>query len=125
MQSSLLLYIGSAITVMWGVAHLVPTKSVVTGFGAISQDNMRILTMEWIAEGLTLMFVGLLVFLVAVLGEPGSSTSLVVYWATAVMLLSMAGLTLLTGARTSILPMRVCPFVKASAAILIFVGTMV
>jgi hypothetical protein len=48
MISDILLYIGSAIITLWGVAHTIPTKSVVSGFGSISQDNKQIITMEWI-----------------------------------------------------------------------------
>ena len=59
-----LLYIGSTVILIWGIAHIVPTKSVVKGFGGISEDNIRIITMEWVAEGLTLCFIGLLVLLV-------------------------------------------------------------
>jgi hypothetical protein len=57
--------------------------------------------MEWIAEGLTLCFIGLLVLLVTVWEGPLNPVSLSVYRISAVMLLVMAGLTLLTGARTS------------------------
>lgn len=49
-----LLYIGSAIILVWGITHVVPTKSVVKGFGGISKDNTRIITMEWAAEGVTI-----------------------------------------------------------------------
>jgi hypothetical protein len=53
MTASILLYIGSVIIILWGVAHIIPTKSVVAGFGSLSIDNFRIITMEWVAEGLT------------------------------------------------------------------------
>jgi len=33
---------------VWGIAHLFPTKSVVEGFGEISDDNKKIVTMEWL-----------------------------------------------------------------------------
>jgi hypothetical protein len=36
MMDLILLYLGSGLTVIWGVAHLFPTKSVVQGFGEIS-----------------------------------------------------------------------------------------
>jgi hypothetical protein len=39
------------------------------------------------------------------------------------MLVIMAGLTAATGARTSILPMRFCPFVKLTSAALLLVGS--
>jgi len=60
MTNQILLYIGSALTIIWGVAHLFPTKNVVKDFGDISTDNKHIITMEWIVEGMPLIFVGLL-----------------------------------------------------------------
>jgi hypothetical protein len=122
MIGDILLYIGSAVITLWGIAHIVPTKSVVSGFGPISQDNKRIITMEWIAEGLTLCFIGLLVLLVTIWGEGRNQTSAIVYMTSAVMLVIMAALTSVTGARTSIVPIKICPFVKVAAAILFFLG---
>jgi len=122
-MGDLLLYVGSAVTTVWGIAHIVPAKSVVAGFGPISGDNKRIITMEWIAEGLALCFIGLLVLSVTVWGGPQNQVSLIVYRASAVMLIIMAVLTSLTGARTSILPIKICPLVKTAAAILFFLGS--
>ncbi|UCH51206.1 MAG: hypothetical protein JSV54_00070 [Chloroflexota bacterium] len=123
MIGNILLYIGSAVITLWGIAHIVPTKSVVSGFGSISQDNKRIITMEWIAEGLTLCFIGLLVLFVTIWGETRSQASVIVYMASAAMLVIMAALTSATGARTSIVPIKICPFVKVAVAILFFLGT--
>jgi hypothetical protein len=100
MLSHSLLYIGSWIIILWGIAHIVPVRSVVKGFGTISQDNRRIITMEWVAEGLTLCFIGLLVLFVAIFGQEGNSVSNIVYRAAGAMLLVMAVWTLVTGART-------------------------
>jgi hypothetical protein len=123
MVSDILLYVGAGVITVWGIAHIVPTKSVVSGFGPISQDNKRIITMEWIAEGLTLCFVGLLVLFVTLWGEARNQTSAIVYMASAAMLVIMAALTSVTGARTSIVPIKICPFVKIAVAILFFLGT--
>ena len=123
MLNEILLYIGSAVIILWGIAHIVPTKSVVSGFGQISKDNKRIVTMEWIAEGLTLCFIGLLVLLVTVLAGSQNQAAFVVYLTSAVMLIVMAGLTLSTGARTSIIPIKICPVVKTTVAILFFLGS--
>jgi len=41
-----LLYTGSAIIIIWGIAHLIPTEAIVRGFGPISADNKKIITME-------------------------------------------------------------------------------
>jgi hypothetical protein len=125
MTGDILLYIGSAVIIVWGIAHIMPTKSVVNGFGSISQDNRRIITMEWVAEGLTLCFIGLLVLFITLLSESGSQVSDVVYWASGAMLLAMAGWTLATGARTSIVPIKICPAVKTIVAILFLVGSLV
>jgi hypothetical protein len=61
MLSGIFLYTASALTALWGIAHLLPTKSVVRGFGELSADNEYIITMEWILEGVTLIFIGVLV----------------------------------------------------------------
>ncbi len=63
-MNSALFLAGSIIVLVWGIAHMVPTKSVVKGFGEISQDNKRILTMEWLAERVALCFIALLGLLV-------------------------------------------------------------
>lgn len=34
-----LLYLGALLLFIWGIAHLVPTRSVLLGFGTISIDN--------------------------------------------------------------------------------------
>lgn len=125
MMSDILLYIGSTIIALWGIAHIATTKSIVKGFGEISTDNRRIVTMEWIAEGLTFIFIGVLVLLVTILGESHNSVSLIVYRASTVMLITMAVLTLFTGARIAIVPMRLCPIVKVVVMILFFLGSVV
>jgi len=122
MISDVLLYVGAGVITLWGIAHIVPTKSVVSGFGPISQDNKRIITMEWIAEGLTLCFIGLLVLFVTIWGEARNQASVIVYLTSAAMLVIMAALTSVTGARTSIVPIKICPFVKVAVAILFFLG---
>ena len=123
MSANIMLYSGSLISILWGVAHIIPTKPVVKGFGKISEDNKRIIQMEWIAEGLTLCFLGVLVLLISMSGGDANPVSLIVYRASAAMLLVMAGLTSLTGARTSIIPIKICPVVKTAIAILFFLGS--
>jgi hypothetical protein len=48
------LYMAAALAALWGVAHLLATRSVVSGFGDLTVDNRRIITMEWIVEGVSL-----------------------------------------------------------------------
>jgi hypothetical protein len=47
MNANFLLYLAAFLPTVWGVAHLLPTKNVVKGFGDISLDNQRVITMEW------------------------------------------------------------------------------
>ena len=123
MASDVLAYLGTTVITVWGIAHIAPTRGVVAGFGAISQDNRRIILMEWAAEGLTLVFIGLLVLIITALHGPDDPVSLSVYRISAVMLLVMAVRTLLTGARTSIVPIMICPAVKTAVATLFLVGS--
>jgi hypothetical protein len=44
--NEVLLYLGGALTVAWGTAHLYPTKEIVRSFGDISRENQLVLTME-------------------------------------------------------------------------------
>jgi len=108
---------------LWGIAHIAPTRSVVKGFGELSEDNRRIITMEWVAEGLTLIFIGALILLVTLQGGPPDPVSVLVTRVCAFMLLTMAAWTFLTGAKTSILPIKICPLVKSAVAALFLLGT--
>lgn len=119
-----LLYVGSAIIFVWGIAHIIPTRSVVKGFGEISEDNTKIITMEWAAEGITLCFIGVLVLLVTAVGGSQGVVSALVYRISAGMLVVMAVWTALTGARTSVIPIKICPFVKTAVAILFVLGSL-
>ncbi|MFC2009840.1 hypothetical protein ACFLT6_00325 [Chloroflexota bacterium] len=120
----ILLYIGSAIIFIWGIAHIIPTKSVVKGFGEISDDNTKIITMEWAAEGMTLCFIGLLVLLVTAIVGSQNTVSALVYQISAGMLVVMAIWTSVTGARTSVVPIKICPIVKTAVAILFIIGSL-
>ncbi len=122
---TILIYIGSVVIMAWGIAHIAPTRSVVRGFEPLSADNRRIITMEWVAEGLTLIFIGGLVLVVTLAKEADDGAAIIVSRASAIMLLIMAAWSSLTGARTSILPMKMCPFVKSAVALLFLIGSLI
>lgn len=124
MSGDILLYIGSFIIVFWGLAHIVMTKKIVDDFKLKSIDDKRVLTMEWIAEGLTLCFIGVLVVVVTVLGGSGSPATTVVYRTSAVMLVLMAILSLFTGARNPAIPYKLCPPIFMTVAALYFLGSL-
>ena len=123
MLNNVLLYAGSLIIFVWGVAHIIPTPNVVAGYGPLSEDNRRMITMEWVAEGLSLCFIGVLVALVTLLGGAANPVSRLVYWACAVMALVMGGWTFAIGWKTTVLPIKMCPFVLAVVAVLFFLGS--
>ena len=115
-------YVGAAMTGAWGVAHALPVRRVVAGFEPLTDDNRRVLTMVWIAEALTLVFIGVVAALAAASGIAGERTGRIVCSACAGMLMMSAVWTRVTGGRTKILAMRLCPLVKTVAAALIWLG---
>ncbi len=122
MTNQVLLYLGSFLLFFWGVAHLFPTKSVVKGFGDISSDNKRIITMEWIVEGLALMFVAAVVTSVTY-HDYASPISRTVYWLSFAMLNILSVVSLFTGFKVNFLPFKLCPVIFTTASILIVIGS--
>ena len=124
MSDTILLYLGAAILFVWGVAHIIPARNVVAGFGPLSEDNRINITMEWVAEGLALAFVGVLVALVTAAGGANDPVAVVVVWAVVAFCILMGGWTFIAGRRSSILPIRLCPLVLAVVAVLLVVGNL-
>ena len=123
-MNEILIYIGSAIIILWGIAHLIPTRAIVKGFGDISADNKKVLAMEIIAEGLTLIFLGVTPLLFTIMSDSENVTVNRIIFACALMLLAMALLTLFTGARTPTIWYKICPAVKTVAAVLFMLGSL-
>jgi hypothetical protein len=122
MMDQIVLYIGAALTLMWGIAHLFPTKSVVRGFGEISVDNRRIITMEWVVEGVALIFIGILVATVTVI-DHARLVSKAVYIVSVAALAVLAVVSLFTGFKVSFLPFKLCPVIFSVSAALILAGS--
>jgi hypothetical protein len=122
MINSILFYIAGISLIIWGIAHLFPTRSVIRGFSDISEDNKRIVYMEWITEGLTLIFLGILVFILTFFSNPGSSLQKAILIAIITMLLAMSVLSLFTGFRINYLPFKLCPVIFTGSAILLLLG---
>jgi len=116
------LYLGAVLTSIWGIAHLFPTKSVADGFGEITLDNRRIIMMEWIVEGIALIFIGLLVAMVTFI-DPVSSVSKAVYGLSIIELVALAIVSAFTGYKIDFIPFKLCPFIFTGSAALIFIGT--
>jgi hypothetical protein len=125
MLSTTLMIFGAAILFVWGVAHIVPTRSVVAGFGPLSNANRINITMEWVAEGLALAFLGLLAALVTANGGASVPAGRAVVWGIIGFCVVMGAWTFIVGRRSSIAPIRLCPLVLAAAAGLLAAGNLV
>jgi len=121
MLNQILFYIAAVLTALWGISHLFPTKNIVAGFGEISADNKNIITMEWINEGVTLIFIGFLVAAITLV-DPASPVSQIVYWLSFVMLNTLSVISLFTGFKVNFLPFKLCPVIFTGSSILILLG---
>ncbi|MGD8991378.1 MAG: hypothetical protein PVI00_07990 [Desulfobacterales bacterium] len=121
MLNQVLLYAGSAFIAIWGIAHLFPTRSVVAGFGDISIDNRRIITMEWLVEGVALIFTGFINAIVTAIDHT-SLISAAIYVSSAAALIALALVSFFTGFKISFLPYKLCPLIFLTSAVLIILG---
>jgi hypothetical protein len=117
----IVLYLGAALTGVWGLSHLLATRGVVAGFGELSADNRRIVTMEWIVEGVALLALGCLVAVVTAV-DSAAAAALAAYAVAIGALLALAVVSLFTGFRIAFLPFRLCPVIFTASAALIGVG---
>lgn len=122
MINQILNYIGAFLVFAWGLSHLFPTRNVVAGFGDISHDNRRIITMEWIIEGIALIFIGTLVSVVTFIDHT-TLVSKSVFVVSAICLLVLALVSLFTGFRINFLPFRLCPIIFTTSAVLFLMAT--
>jgi hypothetical protein len=121
MVNYILLYLGSALPVFWGILHLLPTRSVVSEFGDITLDNKRIITMEWIIEGAVLIFIGVIVVAVTYI-DYSHKISRVVYWLSFLMLNALSVISFRTSFKINFLPYKLRPIVFTSSSSLIMIG---
>lgn len=77
--------------------------------------------MEWIIEGVALMFIGSTVAVVTAI-EPRNAVSTAVYLISSSCLFIFAIISLFTGFKIRFLPFRLCPIVFSSSALLITLG---
>lgn len=117
-----LAYIAAALIGARGIAHAAPTKRLVAGFAPITVDNRRVLTQEWLAESFTMWGMATLVVAVTATAADAPVTP-VVYRSVAGLLVALAVLTALTGARTPIVWFKVCPVLLATSAALLLLAS--
>jgi hypothetical protein len=120
-MKKILLYTSGILILFWGITHFPPTAITVRNFGDITFNNKLIITMEWIVEGLTLIFIGILIIVVTRI-ETESKLARAVYFLITGMLFSLAILSIFTRFRIDFLPFKLCPVIFSTSAVLILVG---
>ena len=126
-MSETLAVVAAAIVFLWGVSHIIPTRQVVAGFGDIGEDNRRIIAMEWVAEGLSFIFVAALVVAVTWSGGTPEAAEDLVYRVSTGFLIVIGAWTAVTGARTSgggAIWFRMCPVVMSVASVLLITASL-
>lgn len=123
-MSTLLAYATAALITAWGVAHAIPARRVVAGFGAISTDNRLVIAQEWLAEAFTMWGTAAIVIAATAAGGPAGARDWV-YRTAAVLLVALGALTALTGARTRVIWFKICPVLLASSAGLLLAASWV
>ena len=121
MTNQILLFTGAGLVILWGIAHLFPTRSVINGFGEISVDNRRIILMEWVIEGAALIFIGAVVACTTYI-DSTHQVSYVMYWLSFIMLNSLSLISLFTGFKVDFIPFKLCPVIFTGSSILILLG---
>ena len=86
--------------------------------------NRRIITMEWIVEGVALIFIGALVCTETLI-DSGSAVASAVYIASSIALVLLALVSLFTGYKVNLLPFKLCPFIFGASAFLILAGAFI
>jgi hypothetical protein len=123
-MSEALAYVAAGIVFMWGVSHIIPTRQVVAGFGGIDQDNRYIITMEWVAEGLSFMFVAVLIVAATWSTNTPEAAEDLVYRVTSGFLISIGVWTAMTGARTKVIWFKMCPVVMSVSSGLLIAASL-
>jgi hypothetical protein len=77
--------------------------------------------MEWIIEGIALIFIGAINAIVTAIDHTGS-ISLAIYLSSAGALIVLAFVSFFTGFKISFLPFKLCPVIFITSAVLIILG---
>lgn len=124
-MNEILAYVAAGVVALWGLAHAVPTRQVVAGFGPISTDSRWVILQEWLAEAVTMWGLAAIVVVATLVGGSGLDLTLWVYRAVAGILVVQAVLTALTGARTPTIWFKICPLLLTGSAVLLLIASLV
>ena len=115
-MAAVLAYVAGVVVAVWGAAHAAPIRQVVAGFAPITADNRRIVVQEWLAEAFTMWGIAALVIVVTAVGGTDAAARAWVYRVAAGLLIALAALTALTGARTGVVWFKICPVLLGGSA---------
>jgi hypothetical protein len=124
-MATVLALLGAGVVALWGVAHVIPTRNVLAGFAPISVDNRRVVLQEWLVEAVTMWGIAALVVVCTVVGGAASEVTYWVYRVAALLLVALAVVTALTGARTKVIWFKICPVLLTSSAVLLLFASLV
>ncbi len=123
-MDEVLAYLAAGLVGLWGVSHAIPTRQVVAGFEPITRDNRLVITQEWLAEAFTMWGLAAAVVVTTAVGGANSDVTVWLYRVVAALLVAIAALTALTGARTPVVWFKVCPVLLSSSAALLVVASL-
>jgi hypothetical protein len=124
-MSEALAYTAAGIVLLWGASHIMPTRQVVAGFGDIGTDNRHIITMEWVAEGISFIFIAVLIAAVTLSSAAPEPAEDLVYRVVPGFLLTIGLWTAMTGARTKVIWFKMCPVVMSVSSALLIAASLV
>jgi hypothetical protein len=114
-MSAILAYVAAGVVALWGAAHAVPTRQVISGFAPITADNRRVIVQEWLAEAFTMWGTAAIVIAATAAGGVADARAWV-YRAAAALLIALGTLTAVTGARTPVVWFKICPVLLGGSA---------
>lgn len=123
-MDEVLAYVAAGLVALWGVAHAIPTRQVIVAFEPITPDNRLVITQEWLAEAFTMWGVATAVIVTTAVGGPDSDATVWLYRVAAGLLVALAALTALTGARTPVVWFKICPVLFGSSAALLVAASL-
>jgi hypothetical protein len=97
---------------------------VLNGFEPVTQANRRIILQEWLAEAFTMWGIATMVIIATAVGGSGAAVSLWIYRAAAGLLIALAVLTGVTGARTPVVWFKICPVLLTGSALLLIIASL-
>jgi hypothetical protein len=122
-MNAVLAYLSAALLAVWGTAHAIPTGQILAGFKPVTADNRRVIQQEWLAEAFTMWGLAAVVVAASAAGGAMTDTRAWVYRAVSALLIALAGLTTLTGARTPAIWFKICPVLLTAVAALLMIAS--